>query len=319
MTHENQCFDDRSLSQLSHECKRLVAALGTLNFGVQVFFVCAPQGTDSWEWLLPSPERRRAGGTFITSEAREDTLFGTPSWSARCFYVQANNREQLTSICSLLQCCGELLQELPAGVLPFQVVREDHLWPWLACLFKLAWLPGEPRITATRRTWISDPRRVIPYDIEQVRTILKAELEPIPPAWGEELPRHFYAEINHVEIASQRALEWLAARLEEQRASLQRPAVDEIANHQGMAQPTVEEDQCAPEGLGADGQTFLSASAIAKKLNMNPERVESALRRFRKKFPDCCQEADGRRRNEPQYLYRLADVMPCIEKLRGRQ
>lgn len=42
--------------------------------------------------------------------------------------------------------------------------------------------------------------------------------------------------------------------------------------------------------------------------------VESFLRRYRNKYPDCCTEVDAPRRNEPRILFRLADVWLPLKK-----
>ena len=65
-------------------------------------------------------------------------------------------------------------------------------------------------------------------------------------------------------------------------------------------------------------QALLSAPDLARHLGMDVSRVESALRRYREKYPDCYVETEpgGRRRNEPKYLYRAGDVLPHLQKLR---
>jgi hypothetical protein len=65
----------------------------------------------------------------------------------------------------------------------------------------------------------------------------------------------------------------------------------------------------------ADWPTFLSAADLARRTRLNSTRLESALRRFREKNPDCCNEQQNPRRNEPRYLYRVADVWPVVQKL----
>lgn len=62
---------------------------------------------------------------------------------------------------------------------------------------------------------------------------------------------------------------------------------------------------------------LLSAPALAKHLGQTPGRVESFLRRYRDKYPDCYREADGKRRNEPRYLYRTRDVLPALQSWDG--
>jgi hypothetical protein len=61
---------------------------------------------------------------------------------------------------------------------------------------------------------------------------------------------------------------------------------------------------------------FLSASDLAKRLTgrLSLKAVESRLARLRAKKPDCFREVEGRRMNEPQYMYRVADVLPELER-----
>jgi hypothetical protein len=57
---------------------------------------------------------------------------------------------------------------------------------------------------------------------------------------------------------------------------------------------------------------LLSASDLARQLGKPIDSVESFLRRYRSRYPDCYTLTEGRRRNEPQYLYRVADVLPVL-------
>jgi hypothetical protein len=68
-------------------------------------------------------------------------------------------------------------------------------------------------------------------------------------------------------------------------------------------------------------QSPLSASDLARLLNLPVSKVESFLRRHREKYPDCYLETekDGRRRNEPKYLYRPSEVWQELLKLRNPQ
>jgi hypothetical protein len=57
---------------------------------------------------------------------------------------------------------------------------------------------------------------------------------------------------------------------------------------------------------------FMPASQLAEKIDRPVASVESFLRRYREKYPDCCFETDGRRRNEPKYMYRTKDVWHAL-------
>lgn len=59
---------------------------------------------------------------------------------------------------------------------------------------------------------------------------------------------------------------------------------------------------------------LLSASDIAARINRKRESVTSFLTRFAEKYPDCRVENPSKRKNEPGYLYRTADVWPALEK-----
>jgi hypothetical protein len=65
--------------------------------------------------------------------------------------------------------------------------------------------------------------------------------------------------------------------------------------------------------------SFLSASELATMLGLKNDAVEVELRRYRQKYPDCAVDtmADGRRRNEPRYLYRVVDVLSHLKERFG--
>ena len=65
--------------------------------------------------------------------------------------------------------------------------------------------------------------------------------------------------------------------------------------------------------------TLLSASDIANRIQRNRSSVGTFLRRFAGRNKDCFVENRSKRRNEPKYLYRTADVWPALEKWLKRQ
>jgi hypothetical protein len=69
----------------------------------------------------------------------------------------------------------------------------------------------------------------------------------------------------------------------------------------------------APAAVSKAGSP-LSANDLAKILQRPVDAVDSFLRRYREKYPDCCITTEGRRRNEPKYLYRAADVLPALRE-----
>ncbi len=60
--------------------------------------------------------------------------------------------------------------------------------------------------------------------------------------------------------------------------------------------------------VGEPLTTFLSAAELARRVGRPPAGVESFLRRFRTKHPDCAVGVDDPRKGEPRALYRTADV-----------
>jgi hypothetical protein len=64
--------------------------------------------------------------------------------------------------------------------------------------------------------------------------------------------------------------------------------------------------------------TLASAADLARAFGLSRPRTESALRRFRKKKPDCCTETDSPRKNEPRLLYRTPVVVPLLKALAER-
>ena len=81
-----------------------------------------------------------------------------------------------------------------------------------------------------------------------------------------------------------------------------------------------------PDTLPSDSNTFkaieqtasilpvlLCASDIAKRIQQNVKSVTSFLTRFAVKKPDCRVANDSKRKNEPEYLYRTADVWPALQ------
>jgi hypothetical protein len=57
---------------------------------------------------------------------------------------------------------------------------------------------------------------------------------------------------------------------------------------------------------------FMSASDLATRTGATRDSVNAFLRRYRDDYPDCVTEVEARRRNEPHYLYRAADVLPAL-------
>jgi hypothetical protein len=77
-----------------------------------------------------------------------------------------------------------------------------------------------------------------------------------------------------------------------------------------------QQEERRPAEPDAPLPAVLSAPDLARWFNLPVPRVESALRRFRADHPDCFHEVEDRRQNEPRYLYRTADVLSVLQRLR---
>ncbi len=77
--------------------------------------------------------------------------------------------------------------------------------------------------------------------------------------------------------------------------------------------------ETAEAGGTAGQQTARSPVSAADLADMlgrpaaSAAAVDSFLRRYRKKYPDCYITTETRRRNEPTYLYHVADVLPILK------
>jgi hypothetical protein len=108
-------------------------------------------------------------------------------------------------------------------------------------------------------------------------------------------------------------------------ADYQRGEADRIRHTaQGVAEPAnspvpaspAEQAHDEPPANDPDAvpcSALLSAADLAKRFGLSKNAVEVYLRRYRTEYPDCAVSTDGRRRNEPNYLYRLADVLPHLK------
>jgi hypothetical protein len=104
---------------------------------------------------------------------------------------------------------------------------------------------------------------------------------------------------------------YFAAMIEQDFALLrqsQEAAKGAAGREQGGADEADPVEESPPLG------TLLSASDLADYLHKPKPRVESFLRRYRARFPDCCEENASPRKNEPHYLYRVADVLTPLKQ-----
>jgi hypothetical protein len=114
-----------------------------------------------------------------------------------------------------------------------------------------------------------------------------------------------YAELTDAQVVmfTEAALRRTAARAAGDRKS---PAAEEATKQPHPAQPAAE--------LLSPLPALLSAADLARLLGQPTERVDTFLRRFRRARGDCYIEVDNRRKNEPQFLYRTADVLPALQQ-----
>jgi hypothetical protein len=74
------------------------------------------------------------------------------------------------------------------------------------------------------------------------------------------------------------------------------------------------------QAVEQSSSSLISAKDLANKLrnegrsDASDDAVGARLRRYRGDFPDCYREVEGRRVNEPKYLYRQADVLPHLRE-----
>jgi hypothetical protein len=108
----------------------------------------------------------------------------------------------------------------------------------------------------------------------------------------------FEVTLNELLTRQQHAMRW-----EETPKSTHTPS-PQMNGHRGKAQKQEKASaqmlQAILEGEGRSGAT--------------PAAVESFLRRYRDKYPDCCVNPDTRRKNEPKYLYRPSEVLPALRE-----
>jgi hypothetical protein len=88
-------------------------------------------------------------------------------------------------------------------------------------------------------------------------------------------------------------------------------AVEKLAESSPCGPPPVESMATA-----TDLPPFASAKDLATLIGKpsNASAVESFLRRYRDKYPDCYTENESPRKNDPKYLYRVADVLPVLKE-----
>src|SRR5262245_20108862 len=75
----------------------------------------------------------------------------------------------------------------------------------------------------------------------------------------------------------------------------------------------------AGRGMHVGNPADLSAADLARQMRQPKPRVEKALERYRKKYPDCYIENESPRKTDPRYLYRVGDVVPYLQNLAAKK
>jgi hypothetical protein len=151
-----------------------------------------------------------------------------------------------------------------------------------------------------RELWPLPPGRLLPDDKGDDKGIAFA----LPPDWPPPVPAHL----------------WEQARLDLSRLRGEMAAFDAalISSTARVANAAASVTSPAPPPTGCpecgELPTMLSAADLAKVLNQPVDPLDSFLRRLREKLPDCYQETDSPRKNEPRFLYRVADVWPDVQR-----
>jgi hypothetical protein len=59
---------------------------------------------------------------------------------------------------------------------------------------------------------------------------------------------------------------------------------------------------------------LLAVRDLAERLGVSEDAVDAFLKRHRKRYVDCYVENEGRRRNDPRFLYRVQDVLSPLRE-----
>jgi hypothetical protein len=79
----------------------------------------------------------------------------------------------------------------------------------------------------------------------------------------------------------------------------------------------LEQTAPTPETRRPDPKSALaSVSDLAAEYGVGKSALDSALRRFAARYPDCREEITNRKPREPRFMYRRADVQPVLERFR---
>jgi hypothetical protein len=169
--------------------------------------------------------------------------------------------------------------------------------------------------------------RDVEKEIRNIRQVVQ-RTHPIASSPGEGHGCDFHVECYRQVCArflSDRYRDLDSARLERaiQADSLKarRASRENLSPGQHKMLPTGPFEDVKDESLLAEFYTAKDLTRLlGEKFNISsPSAVETFLRRFRIQYPDCAREVEGRRRNEPKYIYRTRDVWPDLTKHFGRK
>jgi hypothetical protein len=138
-------------------------------------------------------------------------------------------------------------------------------------------------------------REVIPAEVEQRRRLASDSWQ------GKEIP-----------VSQKQLLEWIRETEAAETDDRQSPPIAEEAIQFDFPLKPTDSASVAKVPL----PEMAGINELAKFFGVTSASIESYLRRYRAKYPDCCHvvEEGGRRRNESKYLYRTKDVGPALEK-----
>jgi hypothetical protein len=81
--------------------------------------------------------------------------------------------------------------------------------------------------------------------------------------------------------------------------------------HEATAPPPALEQTSAD--VTGPPPALLSAADLASLTGQSVDKVDSFLRRYRENYPDCYVQNESKRKTDPKYLYRTADVLPALQ------
>jgi hypothetical protein len=82
---------------------------------------------------------------------------------------------------------------------------------------------------------------------------------------------------------------------------------------EAAVEPAAAQTSPVAPAIPAPPPVLLSAADLAKLTGLSVDQVDSFLRRYRENYPDCYVRNESKRKTDPKYLYRTADVLPALQ------